>query len=54
MKRFSLVAVGVAFVARAGDAVTIERGTPYAFEGELTYLVVNGPGFVDGDDVYDD
>jgi mannose-6-phosphate isomerase-like protein (cupin superfamily) len=43
-----------AFVARAGDAVAIDRGAPYAFEGEMTYLVVNGPGFVDGDDVYDD
>ena len=40
------------FAATAGDAVVVPRGTPYAFWGETTYLVVNGPAFVDGDDVY--
>ena len=41
------------FVARRGDVVVIPRGTFYEFEGEMTYLVVNGPGYVDGDDEYD-
>jgi len=40
------------FAATAGDAVVVPRGTPYAFEGEMTYLVVNGPAFREGDDVY--
>jgi len=38
--------------AHAGDAVVIPRGAAYEIEGELTYLVVNGPGFVVGDDQY--
>ena len=38
---------------RCGDVVVVPRDTPYAFEGEMTYLVVNGPGFVDGDDEYE-
>ena len=33
--------------------VVVPRGTPYEFRGEITYLVVNGPAFVEGDDVYD-
>ena len=37
---------------RAGDAVVVPRSTPYELEGRFTYLVVNGPAFVDGDDVY--
>ena len=36
----------------AGDAVVIPRGTAYELEGDFTYLVVNGPGFVMGDDEY--
>jgi hypothetical protein len=31
----------------------VPRGTAYELGGELTYLVVNGPGFVSGDDVYE-
>lgn len=41
------------FEARAGDVVVVPRGMPYAFEGSMTYLVVNAPAFVDGDDVYE-
>lgn len=48
-----VVGDGDPFVARRGDAVVIPRGTLYEFEGEMTYLVVNGPGFVDGDDEYE-
>lgn len=38
--------------AGPNDTVVVPRGVPYELRGELTYLVVNGPGFVDGDDVY--
>jgi mannose-6-phosphate isomerase-like protein (cupin superfamily) len=37
----------------AGDVVVVPRRTRYELGGELTYLVVNGPAFVAGDDVYD-
>jgi mannose-6-phosphate isomerase-like protein (cupin superfamily) len=40
------------FETGAGDVVVVPRGVPYAFEGSMTYLVVNGPAFVDGDDSY--
>jgi mannose-6-phosphate isomerase-like protein (cupin superfamily) len=36
----------------AGDVVVVPRGTPYALGGELTYLVINGPAFAAGDDMY--
>ena len=36
----------------AGDVVVVPRGTTYALGGELTYLVVNGPAFAPGDDIY--
>jgi len=35
-----------------GDVVVIPRGAPYHLEGEMTYLVLNQPGFQDGDDLY--
>ena len=38
--------------AETGDAVFIPRGTPYAFEGDMTYLVMNGPAFRPGTDRY--
>jgi mannose-6-phosphate isomerase-like protein (cupin superfamily) len=41
------------FEIRTGDVVVVPRGTPYALGGGLTYLVVNGPGYREGDDVYD-
>jgi len=37
---------------RPADVVVVPRGTPYALGGSLTYLVINGPGFREGDDVY--
>jgi mannose-6-phosphate isomerase-like protein (cupin superfamily) len=40
------------FDIAAGDTVVVPRGTAYALGGELTYLVVNGPAFREGDDVY--
>jgi mannose-6-phosphate isomerase-like protein (cupin superfamily) len=36
------------------DAVVVPCGVPYEFWGEMTYLVINGPAFVDGDDVYEE
>ena len=41
------------FEARQGDVVVVPRGVPYEFHGEMTYLVINAPAFVEGDDVYD-
>ncbi len=35
----------------AGDVVFLPRGTPYAFEGDVTYLVMNGPAFRPGSDI---
>jgi len=40
------------FEVRTGDVVVVPRGTPYALGGTLTYLVINGPAFREGDDVY--
>jgi mannose-6-phosphate isomerase-like protein (cupin superfamily) len=34
-----------------GDFVFIPRGTAYEFEGEMRYLVINGPAFRNGADV---
>jgi mannose-6-phosphate isomerase-like protein (cupin superfamily) len=41
------------FAVRADDTVIVPRGVPYEFWGQMTYLVINGPAFSDGDDVYD-
>lgn len=40
------------YEARRGDVVVIPPATPYEFEGEMTYLVINGPGYLAGDDEY--
>jgi mannose-6-phosphate isomerase-like protein (cupin superfamily) len=34
----------------SGDLVFIPRGTPYEFEGDMRYLVMNGPAFRPGSD----
>jgi mannose-6-phosphate isomerase-like protein (cupin superfamily) len=39
--------------AGPGDVVVVPRGVPYEFRGEMTYLAMNAPAFVEGDDVYD-
>jgi mannose-6-phosphate isomerase-like protein (cupin superfamily) len=39
--------------AHRGDVVVIPRDTPYELAGELTYLVINSPGYVEGDDEYE-
>jgi mannose-6-phosphate isomerase-like protein (cupin superfamily) len=33
-----------------GDLVFVPHGTPYEFDGEMTYLVINGPAFTPGSD----
>jgi mannose-6-phosphate isomerase-like protein (cupin superfamily) len=38
----------------AGGAAVVPRGTPYEVAGTATYLVINAPAFVAGDDEYDD
>ncbi len=40
-------------VAGPGDVVVVPRGERYSLAGELTYLVLNAPAYVEGDDVYD-
>ena len=35
---------------RAGDVVSVPRGTPYWYQGDLTLLSINGPAYVDGAD----
>jgi mannose-6-phosphate isomerase-like protein (cupin superfamily) len=45
---------GQPFRAGQDDVVVVPAATPYEFWGEMTYLVVNGPAFVEGDDVYED
>ena len=39
--------------ARERDVVVVPRGTSYEFEGDVTYLVLNAPAFVEGDDIYE-
>lgn len=36
--------------AIGGDVVFIPRGVPYVFEGDMTYVVMNGPAFLEGSD----
>ena len=36
----------------SGDCIFIPRGTAYRFEGQIDYLVMNGPAFRPGSDEY--
>lgn len=38
--------------ASAGDVVIIYKSSWYSFEGKGKYLVMNGPAFQEGDDIY--
>lgn len=38
--------------ASAGDVVVIYKSCLYGFEGKGKYLVINGPAFQEGDDIY--
>ena len=40
--------------AGAGDVVVVPRGELYSLAGDLTYLVLNTPPYVEGDDLYDE
>lgn len=42
---------GEPFTIQKDDLVVIPRGTPYEFTGHMTYLVMNGPAHVRGDDI---
>ena len=35
-----------------GDVAAVPRGAAYALAGTATYLVINAPAFVEGDDEY--
>ncbi|MEO7350192.1 MAG: cupin domain-containing protein [Terrimesophilobacter sp.] len=39
-------------VVEAGQLVVVPRGVPYELSGFGTYLVVNAPAFMSGDDSY--
>jgi mannose-6-phosphate isomerase-like protein (cupin superfamily) len=39
--------------AGPGDVVVVPRGARYSLAGKLTYLVLNAPAYVEGDDVYE-
>lgn len=36
-----------------GDFVLVPKGTPYEFNGNFTYLVINSPAFKEGSDLRD-
>ncbi len=42
------------FSAHALDSVYIKRGDRYSFRGKAEYVVINGPAFQAGDDIYSD
>jgi mannose-6-phosphate isomerase-like protein (cupin superfamily) len=47
------ITVGVEeFPVETGDVVVIPPSNPYHLAGDMTYLVLNQPGFRDGDDLY--
>lgn len=48
------VGKGAPFDAEIDDAVVIPCGVRYSFLGNPTYLVINSPAFVEGDDIYDE
>mgnify|MGYP001171601683 FL=1 len=37
---------------KTGDYVFIPKGVPYAFDGYMNYLVINGPAFKADSDIY--
>jgi quercetin dioxygenase-like cupin family protein len=44
---------GPAATVGAGDVAVVPAGEAYELTGTGTYLVINSPAFVDGDDVYE-
>jgi len=51
---FSFDIEGSTFNAKKDDVIRIARGEAYSFRGTGRYLVINGPAFESGDDVYSD
>jgi len=45
---------GSTFTAKEEDVIRIARGETYSFRGTGRYLVINGPAFQSGDDIYSD
>lgn len=51
---FAFHVAGTSFPATKDDVVLIDRGDIYSFSGKGKYLVINGPAFTPGDDIYSD
>lgn len=45
---------GSTFTAKEEDVIRVARGETYSFSGTGRYLVINGPAFQSGDDIYSD
>jgi mannose-6-phosphate isomerase-like protein (cupin superfamily) len=51
---FTFHVPGSTFTATKEDVILIKRGDIYSFSGKGKYLVINGPAFKSGDDIYSD
>lgn len=51
---FTFHVAGSTFSATKDDVILIDRGDIYSFGGKGKYLVINGPAFKSGDDIYSD
>lgn len=51
---FTFTIAGSTFAAVTEDIILIPRGEIYSFRGVGKYLVINGPAFQSGDDIYSD
>jgi mannose-6-phosphate isomerase-like protein (cupin superfamily) len=51
---FTFHVPGSTFTSTKDDVILIKRGDIYSFSGKGKYLVINGPAFKSGDDIYSD
>ena len=51
---FTFTIEGTTFQAVKNDIILVARGEVYSFNGKGKYLVINGPAFKSGDDIYSD
>ncbi|MGA0866829.1 MAG: hypothetical protein ACO39X_05120 [Candidatus Nanopelagicaceae bacterium] len=51
---FTFHVPGSTFPATKDDVILIKKGDIYSFSGRGKYLVINGPAFKSGDDIYSD
>ena len=51
---FTFTIEGSTFSAGKSDIILVSRGEVYSFSGKGQYLVINGPAFKSGDDIYSD